>query len=354
MDGERLGRLPVNLLLHEDGLTILHPVAEDRDEDLLLKDLRLVEALPDRTVLSRAGKPDWRIVALPALPAAFTARVRKAGPGAGRQALVYGGAAAILVAFGLFLWFRGGALVAALAPAVPHSVTVPLGEAIVQSMTGGRLCETPEAEAALARLTARLLPEGGSAEPVRVRVADVALANAFAAPGGQVVITRGLIEQAGGPDEVAGVLAHELGHVEHRHPTALLLRNLGMSILLGGLSDSARMADLLLANAMTRDAERVADRFALTILDQAAISPAGLVAFFERVVPEEGEKAKAGRPGQALETLGRWSSTHPPAPERLAVFRAAARNAGETRPAMPEADWKALRAACKPGDQARA
>ncbi|MFQ3664766.1 MAG: M48 family metallopeptidase [Sphingomonadaceae bacterium] len=348
MDGERLGRRPVHLLLHGDGLTILHPAADDRDEDVLFSELRLVEALPDRTVFTRAGRPDWRLVAQPALPAAFSGRVRKAGPGMARNALLYGGTAALILALGLFLWFRGGALVAAAAPLVPESVTVPLGETIVQTMTGGRICESAAAEAALARLTDRLLPDGSGAEPVRVQVADLAVANAFAAPGGQVVLTRGLIEQASGPDEVAGVLAHEFGHVAHRHATRMLLRNMGMSILLGGFSDAARMGDTLLANVMSREAEREADRFALDALAAANISPAGLAAFFERAgraVASDQENAKSGR--DLFATIGTWASTHPPSAERLATFRAAAEAAGETVPAMDASDWNALRAACE-------
>lgn len=212
-------------------------------------------------------------------------------------------------------------------------------------MDGQRLApETVEVEAgaALERLVERRLPEGGAAEPVVVRIADLGLANALAATGGPVRLTCGRIAGASGPDEVAGVLAHELGHVGHRHAARMLLGDLGMSALVGG-SDIGRLSDTLLSNAMSREREREADAFALSALARAGIPPQGLVDFFER------NAATSECDGDLCGKLGTCVATHPPDAERLAAFRAAAACAGAVQPALDDAGWRALRAACGPG-----
>ncbi len=65
--------------------------------------------------------------------------------------------------------------------------------------------------------------------PVRVMLLDWRLVNAFAVPGGQIILTRGLVQTAGSPDEVAGVLAHELGHALELHPETGLVRAMGLT-----------------------------------------------------------------------------------------------------------------------------
>ena len=64
---------------------------------------------------------------------------------------------------------------------------------------------------------------------VRVALLDWRLVNALAVPGGQIVLTRGLVQTAGSPDEVAGVLAHELGHAIELHPETGIVRAMGLS-----------------------------------------------------------------------------------------------------------------------------
>src|SRR5438067_2076542 len=64
---------------------------------------------------------------------------------------------------------------------------------------------------------------------VSVVLLDWSLVNAFAVPGGQIILTRGLVQRAGASDEVAGVLAHELGHTLELHPEAGIIRALGLS-----------------------------------------------------------------------------------------------------------------------------
>jgi predicted Zn-dependent protease len=294
--------------------------------------------------VGRFDNPDWRLVAEPPFPAAWLKGLAPAGRPSGRALRAWGLVGAVLLAAAGLLWARGDALVEAAAPLVPPAVTEPLGKAFVAQLVGERRCETPEAKAALAALLARL----GTPGPVTLTVADTGFANAFAGPGGQVVLTRGLLEEASGPDEVAGVLAHELGHVARHHPTEALLRQYGLGLLTGslggGYADAANMGLLL---AASRDAEREADGYALERLKGARISTAGLLGFFERHATPKAARGEARSATDAgrdlLERIGSYATTHPADVERIAAFRAAAR--GGT-PALPPDRWAALKSVC--------
>ena len=119
----------------------------------------------------------------------------------------------------------------AVARVMPQEARATLGSAVVASMAKNRkVCETPASRAALDRLTQRLAA-AASDKPLHARVVllDWSLVNAFAVPGGQIILTRGLVQRAGSSDEVAGVLAHELGHTLELHPEAGIIRALGLA-----------------------------------------------------------------------------------------------------------------------------
>ena len=129
-----------------------------------------------------------------------------------------------------------------------------------------KVCETTDSRAALQRLTQRLTAAASNRPmPVRVVLLDWGLVNAFAAPGGQLILTRGLVQKAGSPDEVAGVLAHELGHALELHPEAGLVRGLGLAagaqlIFAGSSGTISNIGVILTQLRYTRIAEREADR----------------------------------------------------------------------------------------------
>ncbi|HBR85348.1 MAG TPA: peptidase, partial [Erythrobacter sp.] len=76
-------------------------------------------------------------------------------------------------------------------------------------------------------------------------------------PGGQVLLFDGLVQQAESPEELAGVLGHEVGHVRERHVMTALLRQFGMSILLAGADSGVTNGVFgLAAMGYSRDAER--------------------------------------------------------------------------------------------------
>ena len=148
--------------------------------------------------------------------------------------------------------------------------------------------------------------------------------NAFAVPGGFVYINRGLIERTDNLAELAGVVAHEIGHVEARHSAEMMERmqaaqvGVGLaSVLLGGPpSGVAGAAVDIGATAYfarhSREAENEADAIAVRLLPTAGIDPVGLTTFFKELI-EERERTPS--------SLEQWFSTHPLTEERIANVR---------------------------------
>ena len=153
-----------------------------------------------------------------------------------------------------------------LAPLIPDSVDEKLGDALVGDF-GGRFCSTPAGDAALKKLVASLDANPGD---LQVEVAKIDMVNAVALPGGKVILFDGLVKQARSPDEVAGVLAHEIGHVRERHVMQGLLRQMGLAVVLGGFDGSGGSTlNSLLSTTYTRDSEREADDHSLKALKKA-------------------------------------------------------------------------------------
>ncbi len=229
---------------------------------------------------------------------------------------------------------------------LPDGTRETIGKLTVQNLTQGRKsCEEPAGLAAVEKLRKRLQDASGSNANFKVRVVDWDLVNAFAAMGNQVVVTRGLIKAASSADEVAGVLAHEMGHSIEMHPEAGVLRAVGtvavIKILLGGwspdvLSDAGARVVLL---SYSRDAEIEADSVGLKMLRGAQIAPGGFAAFFERLGAEEKKKGGVSVPD--------IFSTHPPLPDRAKRAREVATY--PATPALTDAEWQAMRDMCGPG-----
>ncbi len=246
-----------------------------------------------------------------------------------------------------------------LAAVFPPSLEARIGtgtERAIRTLLGGgselRTCYTPAGRAALNRLARRLADAADLAPPPRIVVLDSPILNALALPGNRVLVLRGLLDKAPGPDALAGVLGHEFGHIAHRDPMEAAIRQSGLSILIGllvgdiyGGSAIGGAALVLLNTAYTRDAEAAADRAALATLDSAGIDSTGMADFFHMVGEEE---AKSG--GNSLPA---FMMTHPDPGDREAMFRQNAQghpHAGE--PAMSDADWQAIRAICAPVSKA--
>jgi beta-barrel assembly-enhancing protease len=112
--------------------------------------------------------------------------------------------------------------------------------------------------------------------------------NAFTIPGGNIYMFSELMKIAETPEEVAAVLAHEIGHAEKRHVVSKLIKELSLtaivSILSGGdPSVLTQVLKSILGNSFDRKQEEEADKFALQLLEKAKISPKSLARFFERL-----------------------------------------------------------------------
>lgn len=219
-----------------------------------------------------------------------------------------------------------------LARAIPYSWEQKLGD-LISGDFGERACRAPAGQRALDGLARRLSPRS---RPIRVGVVNIPVVNAVALPGGRILIFRGLIDGATSPDEMAGVLAHEIGHVEHRHVLVALLRRFGIGLLIGSGGTAAEYGQALIDSRYSRAAESEADDYAIAQLRAAGISPAATAALFQRLGKDE-----AGLPGVLA-----YLASHPPSAERQRRFARAAKAMAGTRPALDPAQWTAVRAMC--------
>lgn len=205
------------------------------------------------------------------------------------------------------------------------------------------LCEAPAGLAALEGLVKRLDAPTDGGQQINIAVLDHEMVNAFALPGGFVVLFRGLIEAAETPDEVAAVLAHEIGHVVSRDPTRHALRSAGsigvLGLLFGDFAGGAAvlfLTERLIAAKYSQGAEAGADGFAHQVLERAGISPGALGDMFESFRRKYGD-----REGVSAHFL-----THPALGDRIEAARAAVDATAEYSPAMSAEDWAALRTIC--------
>lgn len=260
----------------------------------------------------------------------------------------------------LFLWIGGGLVVLAgliyltlnyapqkIAVLLPDAWSERVGKQMEASLVDrAKVCHSSAGDSAVAAMLNNLAEGDPNMPPLQLRIYDIPIKNAFALPGGHIVITRGLLETATAPDEVAGVLAHEIGHVARHHPEAQLVRIAGVQVLLSiatgtsGGTNVSSLAGLAAILQSSRDAEREADAYAVAMLSAAHIDPLGLKHFFEKVLAEEGKSS-----GGALTKLGTVFSTHPVTTERIELIKPL--SAGSLlRSPVTEDQWKDLKAIC--------
>lgn len=234
----------------------------------------------------------------------------------------------------LVLFWQADRIAAAIADRIPVQQEQQLGRRVFESMQRTLKLRDSGADAVLVkRLGARLT--AGSRFDYEFHVADDPTINAFALPGGVIVMHTGLIRATRRPEELAGVLAHEVQHVEQRHSLRALVRETGLRGLwavasgdLGGtLAGQAAMQ--LGSLRFSRDAERDADRLGFEALVKQDIDPAGMVDFFGTMAKESGPSPPA------------WLSTHPASEARQQSLRAMRQALGNRRfPPLARASGK--------------
>ena len=260
----------------------------------------------------------------------------------GRLGLV----AAFVAVCGFFIFYGVPNLAALGVHLIPQQTERKIGEVVARAVpymfTGepARYCETREGRVAIERLLTRLSLGPSSGLDLNVRVVDIPIANAFAAPGGHIVVFSGLLDDANEPDSIAGILAHEVGHVIKRHAIRRWLRERGttgfVDVLIGGVPGASVLtgvADVALGSSYSRADEAEADVIGIDLLVKANISTKGLADFFDSIRRQGDGFAGAW-----------WLSSHPPTEER--ENRARAVVVPNPTPALDVADWQALRAIC--------
>jgi len=259
--------------------------------------------------------------------------------------LVVAGYVGGIAAAGLLAWFAIGWIGSWAAMLAPRSWEKKIGDVAIREFAPeGSTCSDRDLYLAMQAISRRL-SESLPAEqgPFDIRVVDQPVLNAVTLPGGYIVVYRGLLRSADTPEELAGVLAHEMQHAVQRHSMKALGREAALWMLIGlvtGGSDpvTARMGGALAGMKMQREDELEADDGALEMLRSARISAAGFLSFFE----------KLARNDTAVPWLDGALSTHPATVERIARVRAwqAARDY-YSQPILETEHWRRVRVSCR-------
>ena len=231
-----------------------------------------------------------------------------------------------------------------LATLIPPAVEERMGDSVARYLSRkGDLCQNRATLDAVDRIVQRLHAAGGpSPYRMRLRVVRNNMVNAFAAPGGHIMVFQGLLQMTSNEDELAGVLAHEIIHVRRRHTTKAIFRQMGiwagLAVLTGDISGAlATVAGTAGILRFMREHETEADLAGLELMRQAGYNVAGMGTIFRKL-----QDVTGNMPG-LLEFL----STHPDTAERIkAIDRAAGAATPKHVSAAAEADWQPVREGC--------
>lgn len=241
--------------------------------------------------------------------------------------LIYAVLALVVAAGIVFAGLRWGVPLAAdrLVARLPASIEARLGEQSLAAMDATMLGASRLAPARQRALKTALAKHCQTlacpAYTLHFRDGKHVGPNAFALPGGALIMTDQLVKLARHDDELLGVLAHELGHVERRHGVRLAIQSLGAGVVLiaitgdvGSLSDAAAgLPALLLRAGYSRDMEREADAYALDWMQRACITPARYVDLLDRLNTRHSRNKQTSATGLL--------DSHPGTAQRLAAFK---------------------------------
>jgi beta-barrel assembly-enhancing protease len=252
--------------------------------------------------------------------------------------------AVMIAAVAAVLWLAWSSIEHAAAAMIPVSVEESLGRAAAAqlSMTA-ETCSDPLLNQTVNSIVSRLSAAiAGNPYTFRVSVIDDPAVNAFAAPGGYIVVFRGLAKTASSPDELAGVLAHEMQHVTQRHSLKGMIRSAGIfaliSLVAGDVSAVAAAAGHLGNLRFQRADEEQADREGMKTIQRARLAPEAMVRIYERLALESGDL-----PG-ALQYL----STHPEMKDRVGKLKRLARESRYHPVTIGNAArWTEIRESCR-------
>ena len=177
-----------------------------------------------------------------------------------------------------------------------------------------------------------------------ITIVDFDMVNAFALPGGEIVIFRGLIEKSNRPEELAGVLAHEIQHIEQRHFTKILVKELSIHVLIAIMIGNSEVVNTVVMSANTlrslayrRSEESSADTEGLKMLVDARIDPGGMIDFFKILESEHGE----------IEGYNKYISTHPDTEDRIGKLDNMIKGYSfKPEKLLPDVNWEEAKMLC--------
>lgn len=176
---------------------------------------------------------------------------------------------------------------------------------------------------------------------IKLYVFEKSEVNAFAFPGGHLVVFTGLIHESENQNELIGVVGHELAHIQLRHVMKKLSKEIGLSVLISiatGSGDGAviaKIVKMLTSTAFDRTMEKQADIKGVDYMIKASIDPLPLADFMQRLADKQESEV-----GSYLE----WISTHPESGARADYIRKYATNKViDKQPVISAATWKAVK-----------
>jgi len=257
-----------------------------------------------------------------------------------RRRTVWSAIGGTLLALSLGLWFGSDLLVEMAVDRIPVEWEQKLGESAYKDFLAHQeVVKEGIARSAVEEITHRLveqIPNNPYKFEVTVVKSDVV--NAFALPGGHIVVFTGLMKKADSGEEVAGVMGHELNHVLQRHGLERIVKQLGLvavvSIVLGNHQGLGGMMKQLGVELLTlkfgREQETEADMTGLQLLHRAKIDPSGMIRFFEELSEKDEGRTE-------------WLSTHPMSSARAERLKAELAAMPKMTPTPFSFDWAKVR-----------
>ncbi|MEX1034422.1 MAG: M48 family metallopeptidase [Sneathiella sp.] len=332
-DGQPLGDWPLDELRDENRPKLESEIKlslDHQDVRLVITDIAFVEQLRQLC---------------PAL------QKRRSAPAGWWRPYAYWGGGAVLsvvIMFTVVLPLLAGQVARLLPMETRQQIGSESRDFIVQSIARKRnttpeaiTCKNPEAELVLQKLVTQLQDGGVMDNAVSdITVVRTRQANAFALPGGQLIIFSGLLDLADHPNGFAGVLAHEIAHAAHNHPTRLFVTNVGVatvfSLLLGDVTGGtflAALGQMTIGSGYSRDFEREADRSAIERMQGAGFDISPMADLMQKLAEQKGS-----------ESFLPFLDSHPGFDERIANLTAAGNSGGA---ALSETEWAQIQGFCK-------
>ncbi|TGK81675.1 M48 family metallopeptidase [Leptospira noumeaensis] len=290
---------------------------------------------------------------------AFFYSIREMNP------IVLGILSILIVSIIGFFYFKGLELVTNF---IPLSADKSLGESVQLKMDAQfEACNTKATDRFFAEALKKVVPKGSHHE-FSVSVIASTIPNAFALSNGKIYFFSGLLNDAKSQEEVIGVLAHEIAHVEKRHHMRNLVKaggtSLAISLVIGpGLGNMefletfTEIGSTILVLKFSRDFETEADITSIEYLKNQNISTSGLLTFFQRMQElekemtksEENPKESNAKDDQVVtKSITDFLSTHPATEERMKTLESLIRTGkkGTIKKVVSDNTWKEVQSVC--------